>query len=271
MSEAIFCDYLVNELEEKILKVGPELVAAFIAEPILASGGVIVPPTDYHRRCLEVCRRYDVLYISDEVVTGFGRLGHWFASKEVFDIIPDIITTAKGITSSYAPLGAVLISEKLIDEVEKCENGAIFANGFTYSGHPIACAAALANINIINDDKLLEHARDVGPYFQKRLRELKELPMVGDARGVGLMGCIECVINKETDQLLEVDYDIGKRIDTHCQSLGLLVRPLVNMCVISPPIIITRGDIDKVVNILRTGIERTMADLQREGIALFNW
>ena len=271
MSEAIFCDYLVNELEEKILKVGPELVAAFIAEPILASGGVIVPPTDYHRRCLEVCRRYDVLYISDEVVTGFGRLGHWFASKEVFDIIPDIIITAKGITSSYAPLGAVLISEKLIDEVEKCENGAIFANGFTYSGHPIACAAALANINIINDDKLLEHARDVGPYFQKRLRELKELPMVGDARGVGLMGCIECVINKETDQLLEVDYDIGKRIDTHCQSLGLLVRPLVNMCVISPPIIITRGDIDKVVNILRTGIERTMADLQREGIALFNW
>ena len=271
MSEAIFCDYLVNELEEKILKVGPELVAAFIAEPILASGGVIVPPTDYHRRCLEVCRRYDVLYISDEVVTGFGRLGHWFASKEVFDIIPDIIITAKGITSSYAPLGAVLISEKLIDEVEQCENGAIFANGFTYSGHPIACAAALANINIINDDKLLEHARDVGPYFQKRLRELKELPMVGDARGVGLMGCIECVINKETDQLLEVDYDIGKRIDTHCQSLGLLVRPLVNMCVISPPIIITRGDIDKVVNILRTGIERTMADLQREGIALFNW
>ena len=210
-----------------------------------------------------------MLYISDEVVTAFGRLGHWFSSKEVFGIVPDIITTAKGITSSYAPLGAVLISERLIGDLSECEGGAMFANGFTYSGHPVACAAALANIDVITNDSLLEHARDVGPYFQERLRELTDLPMVGDVRGLGLMGCVECVINKESRQPLELDYEVGNRIDAHCQALGLLVRPLINMCVLSPPIIITRSEVDRLVDILREGIERTMVDLQREGIAQF--
>ena len=269
VSESLFCDHLVNELETKILTIGADKVAAFIAEPILASGGVIVPPTEYHRRCLDICRRYDVLYISDEVVTAFGRLGHWFSSKEVFGIVPDIITTAKGITSSYAPLGAVLISERLIGDLSECEGGAMFANGFTYSGHPVACAAALANIDVITNDSLLEHARDVGPYFQERLRELADLPMVGDVRGLGLMGCVECVINKESRQPLELDYEVGIRIDAHCQALGLLVRPLINMCVLSPPIIITRSEVDRLIDILREGIERTMVDLQREGIAQF--
>ena len=269
VSESLFCDYLVNELETTILAIGSDNVAAFIAEPILASGGVIVPPTEYHRRCLDICRRYDVLYISDEVVTAFGRLGHWFSSQEVFGIVPDIITTAKGITSSYAPLGAVLISEQLISELSECEGGAMFANGFTYSGHPVACAAALANIDVITNDSLLEHARDVGPYFQEKLLELTELPIVGDVRGLGLMGCVECVINKESRQPLELDYEVGNRIDAHCQALGLLVRPLINMCVLSPPIVITRSEIDQLVGMLRKGIERTMVDLQREGIARF--
>jgi len=268
LDEAAFCRKLIAELEAKILEVEPERVAAFIAEPILASGGVIVPPTGYHAACLEVCRRHDVIYISDEVVTGFGRLGDWFASESVFDITPDIITCAKGLTSGYVPLGAVLISDRLISNVGgDGERGAVFSNGFTYSGHPVSCAAALANMDIIEGEGLLEHAREVGPYLQQQLSTLIDLPIVGNVRGLGLMGCVECVVDHESHQPLMLDYEVGNRIDVHCQKLGLLVRPLINMCVMSPPIIIDHEQIDELVRVLRLGIERTIDDLEKEGVA----
>ncbi len=262
-----FCDAKVAELENKILELGPERVAAFIAEPVLASGGVIVPPPGYHKKCLEVCRKYDVLTISDEVVTAFGRLGHFFASEAVFGIVPDIITVAKGITSGYMPLGAVLISDRLIARLsdEQADSG-IFANGFTYSGHPVACAAALKNIEIMERDKILEHAREVGPYLQARLAELREIAIVGDVRGLGLVACVECVISRESKDPLVLDHEIGVRIDRHCQALGLLVRPLINMCVMSPPLIITKAQIDELVTALRTGIERAMEEVRGEGL-----
>jgi adenosylmethionine-8-amino-7-oxononanoate aminotransferase len=266
-SVADFCQAKVADLEDKILELGPDKVAAFIAEPVLASGGVIVPPPGYHRQCLEVCRRHDVLYISDEVVTGFGRLGHFFASEPVFDIVPDIITTAKGLTSGYVPLGATIISERLIDQLGGgASKAAMFSNGFTYSGHPVAAAAALKNIEIMARDGILARARETGPYFQQRLRELRDLPIVGDVRGMGLMACVECVISRESQDPLILDYEIGARIDKHCQALGLIVRPLINMCVLSPPLIITKAQIDDVVGILRSGIERAMTDLRREGL-----
>ena len=267
MSLEDFCTEKETDLENKILELGPDKVAAFIAEPILASGGVIVPPPGYQRKCLEVCRRYDMLYISDEVVTAFGRLGHMFASEDVFDIVPDIITTAKGITSGYIPLGAVLISDKVLSQVSGEEaKGAVFSNGFTYSGHPVACAAAIKNIEIMQREKLLEHVRDVGPYFQERLQQLSDIPIVGDVRGEGLMACVECVISKESQDPLSLDYEIGARIDKHCQALGLIVRPLINMCVMSPPLPITRDQIDELVDKLRQGIERAMDDVRREGL-----
>jgi adenosylmethionine-8-amino-7-oxononanoate aminotransferase len=267
MSLEDFCDAKVADLENKILELGADKVAAFIAEPILASGGVIVPPHGYHAKCLEVCRKYDVLTIADEVVTAFGRLGHFFASEAVFGVVPDIITVAKGITSAYVPLGAVLISDRLIQELsgEQAGNG-IFASGFTYSGHPVACAAALKNIEIMERDKILEHVREVGPYFQARLRELAEIPIVGDVRGMGLMGCVECVIGREGKDPLALDYEIGARIDRHCQALGLIVRPLINMCVMSPPLIITRSQINDLVTVLRAGIERAMEEVRQEGL-----
>ena len=271
LSEQAFLAQLLTELEEKILEIGADRVAAFIAEPVLASGGVVVPPDGYHAGCLSVCRRYDVLYISDEVVTGFGRLGHWFASEDVFGVVPDIITTAKGITSGYQPLGAVLISDRLIREVGgDTERAAVFANGFTYSGHPVACAAALANLDVIESDNLLEHVREVGPYFQDQLKTLNDLPIVGDVRGIGLMACVECVVSNGSRQPLEIDYAVGKRIDAHCQSMGLIIRPLINMCVLSPPLIIKRAEIDQMVGILRRGIEKTMNDLRSEGIGDFD-
>src|SRR5690606_27419400 len=155
MSVAEFCDQKVADLENKILELGPDNVACFIAEPILASGGVIVPPKGYHRRTLEVCRKYDVLYISDEVVTGFGRLGEIFASEPVFDIVPDIITSAKGLTSGYVPLGAFFVSDRLYDRLTgEGSQGKYFTNGFTYSAHPVACAAALASLDIIEREDL---------------------------------------------------------------------------------------------------------------------
>ena len=266
-----FKDFLVKELEDKILEVGPDKVGAFIAEPILASGGVIVPPPGYHAACLEVCRRHDVIYISDEVVTGFGRLGHWYASEPVFDITPDIIISAKGLTSGYIPLSCVIISDRLIQAVSGDSNrGSVFSNGFTYSGHPVACAAGIANMEVFESQGLLENALEVGPYMQEQLRTLSDLPIVGDIRGMGLMGCLECVASQESRQPLELDYEVGSRIDKHCQALGLLVRPLINMCVMSPPLCITRGQIDEMVSILREGISRTMADLEAEGIAEFH-
>jgi len=265
-----FCRHLVDELEAKILEVGAEKVSVFIAEPILASGGVIVPPKGYHAACLGVCRRHDVIYISDEVVTGFGRLGHWYASEPVFDITPDIIVSAKGLTSGYIPLSAVIISDRLIQAVGgDSERGAVFSNGFTYSGHPVSCAAALANMDVFESEGLLENARELGPYLQEQLQTLSDLPIVGDIRGQGLMGCLECVASQESRQPLALDYEVGSRIDAHCQALGLLVRPLINMCVMSPPLCITREQIDDLTRILREGIVRTMADLQKEGIASF--
>lgn len=267
MSVEAFCDAKVADLEDKIRELGADKVAAFIAEPILASGGVIIPPEGYHRRCLEVCRRHDVIYISDEVVTGFGRLGHMFASEAVFDIVPDIITCAKGITSGYVPLGAVLISDRVLERISgEKSHKAMFSNGFTYSGHPVACAAALENIAIMRRERILEHVRELAPYFQQRLAEFRDIPIVGDVRGMGLMGCVECVISGEGGKALELDRAIGNRIDEHCQRLGLLVRPIINMCVMSPPLIITREQVDELVGKLRTGIEQAMDDVRREGL-----
>ena len=267
MSVEAFCAAKVRDLEEKILELGSANVAAFIAEPILASGGVIVPPEGYHAGCLEVCRRHDVLYISDEVVTGFGRLGHFFASKDVFGVDADIIISAKGITSGYQPLGAVLIHDRVLARLSGPEaEGALFSSGFTYAGHPVACAAALKNIEIIEREDLLENARVVGRHFQARLRELSDIPIVGEVRGMGLMACVECDLSKGSEDPPAGDGDIGKRIDTHCQDLGLLVRSMGNMCVMSPPLTITRQQVDDMAAILRRGIERAMEDVRREGV-----
>ena len=265
MTDADFLDQCVADLENKIIELGADKVAVFVAEPILASGGVIVPPKGYHKRCLDVCHQYDVLYISDEVVTSFGRLGHIFASEAVFDIVPDIITTAKGLTSAYIPMGAFLVSDRLLNEFNNPDlESAIFSNGFTYSGHPVAAAAGLKNLEIIKREKLCENAREVGAYFQQRIKSLYDIPIVRDVRGLGLMACVECELTKGADDL-EMDYEIGERIDQHCQAMGLIVRPLANMCVLSPPLIITKAQVDDLVDILYKGVELAMQDCIADG------
>lgn len=255
MSVEAFLDQKIDDLDHAIQTLGADKVAAFIAEPILASGGVIIPPAGYHKRCLEVCRRHDVLYISDEVVTGFGRLGHWFASDEVFDIIPDIVTCAKGMTSGYVPMGAAIISERLMQHISgDASRDATFSNGYTYSGHPVSAAAALKNIEIIEREGILEHVRNITPIFQERLNSLGELPIVSDTRGVGLVGCVECGTLGGKDETLIEDLEVGARIDARCQELGLIVRPLVNMCVFSPPLIITQDEVHRMFDILEQSL-----------------
>jgi adenosylmethionine-8-amino-7-oxononanoate aminotransferase len=265
MSEQQFCDYLIAELEAKIMEVGPDNIAAFFAEPVMGAGGVIVPPQGYHKRSLELCRRHDILYISDEVVTAFGRLGHFFASEAVFDIVPDMIVTAKGLTSGYQPLGAVIFSDRVYEAMSAADPDGWFTNGYTYSGHPVACAAALANIALMEREDLNGHVQKMGPYLGERLRSLLDLPIVGEVRGRQFMMCVENVMNKETREHFPDEVNIGKRISDHCERLGLIVRPLGALNVISPPLTLSREEIDELVSLLRQGIEATLADLKAEG------
>lgn len=261
MSLEAFCDEKVADLENKILELGADKVAAFIAEPILASGGVIVPPDGYYKRCHEVCKKYDVLFIADEVVTAFGRLGYYFASEDVFGVVPDMITTAKGLTSGYVPMGALFISDRLIQEIKEASNEArSFVSGFTYSGHPVAAAAALANLDIFENDKLLEHVREISPYFEEAIRSLGDLEVVSDIRVKGLMAGVECELDpSKPDEQRDVEFLY--KVDEICQENGLLVRPVYNSCVMSPPLTITRPQIDELVSTLRLGIETAYAKL----------
>ena len=266
MSVEAFADSLVEEFRDTIARIGADRIGAFVGEPVQASGGVIVPPDGYLKRIREICRESDILYVSDEVVTAFGRLGHVFASEEVFGIEPDMITFAKGVTSGYFPLGGVVISARLMEELRRSNHpDAMFGHGLTYTSHPVGCAVALKNLDLL-EDGVLDHARKVAPYFQTQLKTLEELPLVGEVRGAGLMGCVECVADRESRDPLQLDKDVGKRIDAHCHELGLLVRPLINMCVMSPPLVIMTEQIDDMVAILREGISRTMEDLRREGV-----
>ncbi len=267
-TEAAFCDFLIAELEEKILEIGAENIMCFIAEPILASGGVIVPPADYHQRCWQMVKGYGITYIADEVVTGFGRLGHWFASEKVFGIVPDIIIFAKGVTSGYIPMGGYAVSDQFMAEISGDNaDGCLYSNGYTWSGNPVACAAALASWDILEKENLLQNVLEVGPYFQEQLRTMAENPLVGNVRGTGLMAAVEMTIQgRDEEDLLEKDYAIGEMVDSHCQRLGLLVRPFINICIISPPLIITRAQVDELVTALREGLRLTLEDLREQGI-----
>ena len=263
-SEDGLTDYLVREFEDVIENVGPERIGGFFAEPIMGSGGVIVPPPDYLERMMEVCRRHEILFVADEVVTAFGRIGHWFASKDEFGIIPDIICCAKGLSSGYLPIGAVIYSNRVHDIISTGDPERWFTHGFTYSGHPVCCAAALKNIEIIERENLLENARSVGGYFERRLRELQALPTVGDVRGRNLMMCIENVRDKETRELFPESVDIGRRIAMAAERLGLIVRPIGHLNVMSPPLVITRDEVDFIIESLDRAIRDVADDLTRE-------
>jgi adenosylmethionine-8-amino-7-oxononanoate aminotransferase len=264
-TEQEFADDLVAEFQAKLDEIGVDQVGAFFAEPIMGSGGVIMPPADYLQRIWKLCRAHDIVYVSDEVVTGFGRLGEWFASESLFGITPDIITSAKGLTSGYLPLGATILSDGIYDVIAEPGHERYLAVGYTYSGHPVSCAAALKNIEIIEREGLLEHVKQIGPYFQEQLATLRDLPMVGDVRGSHLMACVEFVADRETRTHYDESIDVGKLVADACEPHGLIVRPMVHLNVMSPPLVIDRDDVDHIVATLRDAIVEVRAELDVAG------
>ncbi|MFY2826036.1 aminotransferase [Ruegeria sp. MALMAid1280] len=260
-SDADYCDYLVREFEARIQQLGPDNVAAFIAEPIMGAGGVLVAPEGYHKRMWEVCKRYDMLYIADEVVTAFGRLGEWFASETMFDYQPDILVCAKGLTSGYIPLGATLISTKVYDVIAKpqCEGG-LLSMGLTYFGHPVACAAALKNIEIMDRENLLENVREVGPYLQETAKSLLNLPIVGDVRGSHLMMGIDLVSDKSSKAPMDAGANAGHHVFRKCMERGVIVRPVGDRIVLSPPLIISKEQCDEIVGAISESITEFQAE-----------
>ena len=259
-----FLDFLIQEMVDAVEDIGAENIAGFIAEPIMGAGGVIVPPDGYHRRTREVCSKYGIIYISDEVVTAFGRLGQFFSSEDVYGIVPDIITSAKGLTSGYQPLSATILSEEIYDVISA--PGAMFLHGMTYSSHPAACAAALANIAIMENEDLCGHVRTHGPMFEAALHRLEDLDAVGEVRGSHFMQGIEFVRDRATREVFGEEADIGGRVSRHAQKRGLIVRPMGHMAVMSPPLIIGEREIGIIEETLRESIQAALDDLAGEGL-----
>jgi len=259
MDVAEFCDYLIEDMETTIESIGAENIAGFIAEPIMGAGGVIVPPPGYHQRAEQVCRKYEIMTISDEVVTAFGRLGHMFASREVFNLQPDIICTAKGLTSGYQPMSATIISDEIFDVISG--PGGMFLHGMTYSGHPACCAAALANIDILERENICAHVQTAGPAFESGLKTLEKHAIVGEVRGSHFMMGIEFVSDKSTREPFDDDVNIGSIVARNAQERGLIVRPLGSMAVLSPCLILEAGEIDSIVNILDESIQAAMSEI----------
>ena len=266
MSLEAFSDFLVAEFEAKIAELGADKIACFIAEPAQASGGVTLPPPNYLPRMRELCTKHGILFIADEIVTAFGRLGHFFASEAEFGIVPDMILCAKGLTSGYIPLSAVIYSDEVHEVISAPDPNVWFTHGYTYSGHPISCAVALKNIEIIEREDLCGNAARVGDYLEQRLGELRDLPIVGDVRGRRLMMCVEYVKDKATRERLPDSCNISKRISGECESKGLLVRPIGHLDVLSPPLTITMKEVDFVVETLRDAIIKVSAELKAEGV-----
>jgi len=266
MTETEFGDYLIEEMESKILELEPDNIACFIAEPIMGAGGVIVPPEGYLKRTAELCKKYEILFIADEVVTAFGRLGKMIASQELFGIQPDIIVLAKGLSSGYVPLGATVISEAMHGVIAqpKAENPS-FSHGFTYSGHALACATGLKNIEILERRNFCEHVQTWGPYFEQQLKSLEDLPIVGEVRGSHYMLALEYVKDKKSKASFEPKIDIGKRMYYAAKQRGLIIRPLGPLSVVSPPLTYDQDAIDETVSILRESIIQVMDGLHKEG------
>ncbi|MBK5537813.1 aspartate aminotransferase family protein [Pseudomonas sp. TH05] len=258
MSPEEFGVWAANQLEEKILEIGVDNVGAFIAEPIQGAGGVIVPPESYWPRIKEILAKYDILFVADEVICGFGRTGEWFGS-DFYDLKPDMMTIAKGLTSGYIPMGGLIVRDEVVAVLNE---GGDFNHGFTYSGHPVAAAVALENIRIMRDEKIIERVHaETAPYLQKRLRELNDHPLVGEVRGVGLLGAIELVQDKAT-RARYVGKGVGMICRQFCFDNGLIMRAVGDTMIIAPPLVISHAEIDELVAKARKCLDLTLSALQ---------
>ncbi len=249
-----------DELERIILEEGPDTVGAFIAEPVQGVGGVIVPPPGYFERIRAICDKYNVLMIADEVITGFGRLGHNFGIQR-WKAVPDMISFAKSVTSGYLPLGGVLMKEDIYQTMVDAGPDFSLYHGFTYSGHPVVCAAGLANLDIIEKEKLVQRTRRLAPYFAKKLRTLERHPIVGEVRAAGLMAALEFVRDKQSKEPLPPEWNIPLRIRAATLAQGVIVRASVDTIALCPPLIIKEREIDTIVTALDHALTEVGATL----------
>ncbi len=241
-----------RELEEMILHEGPETVGAFIAEPVIGAGGVIVPPDDYFPRIREICDEYEVLLISDEVITGWGRTGEWFGLNH-WGIQPDIMSFAKAITSGYVPLGGIQVHDHIREVMDNASVEDRWFHSFTYSGHPTCCAVALANLELLTEGDYATQAKGKGQRLLGALRHLEEQDNVGEVRGLGLMLAVEMVVDKESRQ--ELDAGMVETIKDECVERGLLTRNVGNILVLAPPLITPEEELDRIAKIIADSIE----------------
>ncbi|ASK21548.1 aspartate aminotransferase family protein [Halomonas sp. N3-2A] len=259
MSQEAFGKQCAQALEEQILALGEDKVAAFIAEPVQGAGGAIIPPDSYWPAVKEVLAKYDILLIADEVICGFGRLGEWFGSTH-YGLQPDLMPIAKGLSSGYLPIGAVLVGDRVADTL--IEDGGEFFHGFTYSGHPVCAAVALKNLELLESERVVEKVRDeLGPYLAKRWQELAEHPLVGEARSLGLIGALELVADKRTGERFDKSLSAGNLCRDLCFEHGLVMRSVGDTMVMSPPLIITRDEIDELVSKARLALDKTAEKL----------
>jgi putrescine aminotransferase len=250
---------VARELEEKILELGAETVAAFVAEPLQGAGGVIIPPSTYWPEISRICKAHDILLVSDEVICGFGRLGSWFGYQH-FGYEPDLAPVAKGLSSGYLPIGAVLVSDRVADVM--INQVGDFNHGFTYSGHPVCAAAALENLRIIEDEKLIERINDdIGPYFAEKLKSLEDHPAVGEVVVIGLIAAVQIAKDKTTRERYEKPDDIGSLVRNHCVENGLVVRATGDRMLLSPPLVLSHENVDEIVSKLRNALDHLVATM----------
>lgn len=258
-----FSDRLVEEFEQTILREAPETVAAFIAEPVIGGGGVVIPPPGYYEGIQAILRKYDILFIADEVISGFGRLGEAFGST-VFGLKPDMITVAKMLSAAYAPISALYLSEDIYETIKQgSDTVGVFGHGFTYSGHPVAAAVALETLRIYEDDGILDHVRRVAPRFQDGLKALAYHPLVGDVRGMGLIGAIELAEQPALRKPFAPEKGVGAYFLGRALANGLILRAVPgDIITFAPPLIIKEAEIDDLMDRVRLSLDETLAWLR---------
>jgi putrescine aminotransferase len=250
-------------LEEKILQIGADKVAAFIAEPVQGAGGVIIPPATYWPEIQRIVDKYGILLISDEVICAFGRLGHWFA-YEKFGYKPDLVTFAKAVTSGYIPLGGVMVGNRVADVLIK--QGGEFNHGYTYSGHPVACAVALANLDLMEKEQLPQRVKDdIGPYLAKGFEAIAQHPLVGSAETCGFTAGLVLVKDKTTRERFAADLSVGMVCRRHCFQNGLIMRAVGDRMIIAPPLVMTHAQIDEMLALIIRCLDLTYAEVKKNG------
>jgi 4-aminobutyrate--pyruvate transaminase len=265
-TEEAFATRMADSLEQRILSEGPDTVAAFIAEPIMGAGGVLLPPATYWEKIQAVLRKYDVLLIADEVICGFGRTGEMWGTT-VYGLKPDMIACAKALSSGYMPIGAVLVSEAIYAAlVKQSEKIGVFSHGFTYSGHPVTSAVALETLNIYEKDDILSHVRRMAPRMQAGLRRFADHPLVGEVRGIGLIGAIELVQDRATKAPFDPAQAVGPFLAKRAHQHGLILRALGDSIAFCPPLIIDESEIDLMLERFALALDDTLAMVRERGL-----